>query len=690
MLVRILTFTALFAAPTAGDVSITPPALEFGPWRVSDTVADTVQVSVVGAGFTISRLSIVGDGFALSPSPMTGDDLVALPGTSVRIPIAFTPADVKAFAAVLDLEIDGVVQSVSLTGEGVESGVVVNEILADPPSGNAGDANGDGTRHSTQDEFVELLNITRWAIPIGGHTLSDRGAKRQSRFAFPEETILAPGERVVLFGGGAPEGFHGRVFVDDGRIGGGLTNTGDAVYLVSPEDDTLCAVEYGREASADQSIVRHPDGHGPFVRHRSPPSLERFSPGRPREALQSLSVPGPGIDATLGRAFLPDVRGITSAGDTVDLLEPAAWSTSTPDALSWKDGAWLPVAPGPATITAAYDTVQSPPVSVDIRMPESFTLSLTPGDSVILTDTSIAMRAMASAPGLSADVSILADWDIPANLTFRDDGALIAVSPGPAAVRASLSGQSAEASLRVGLPGDFDLDGRLTTADAVRLIHIALQIPPPPEPFERSGADANDDGLVDVFDLVALVDRILGRGTTKPTIARPIVWHQRGDSVFVSAGPTRGLVVETATEARLTALDGSVTGHGTFWLVRYDAASRDLVLLSTSSVERVFAVGPGGGEAPAIEGRLSAFPNPFNARTTLSFAVGSETTVRLSVYNLLGQEVVTLAHDRYPAGDHRVVWDGRDRSRSPVGSGVYIGKLDADTRSDLVRLLLVQ
>ena len=33
-------------------------------------------------------------------------------------------------------------------------------VLADPPSGTPGDANGDGTRSSSQDEFVELANVS--------------------------------------------------------------------------------------------------------------------------------------------------------------------------------------------------------------------------------------------------------------------------------------------------------------------------------------------------------------------------------------------------------------------------------------------------------------------------------------------------------------------------------------------------
>ena len=41
---------------------------------------------------------------------------------------------------------------------GLQAAIVINEFLADPPSGLVGDANQDGTRHASQDEFVELFN----------------------------------------------------------------------------------------------------------------------------------------------------------------------------------------------------------------------------------------------------------------------------------------------------------------------------------------------------------------------------------------------------------------------------------------------------------------------------------------------------------------------------------------------------
>lgn len=71
------------------------------------------------------------------------------------------------------------------------------------------------------------------------------------------------------------------------------------------------------------------------------------------------------------------------------------------------------------------------------------------------------------------------------------------------------------------------------------------------------------------------------------------------------------------------------------------------------------------------------YPNPFNPTTQIRYGLPSESIVRLSVYNLVGQEVARLVDGREPAGYHTVVWNGTSSSGSPVSSGMYMYRLDA-------------
>ena len=47
--------------------------------------------------------------------------------------------------------------------------LILNEVLYDPPSGNAGDANGDGIRDANNDEFIEIVNVSNQSIDISGY-----------------------------------------------------------------------------------------------------------------------------------------------------------------------------------------------------------------------------------------------------------------------------------------------------------------------------------------------------------------------------------------------------------------------------------------------------------------------------------------------------------------------------------------
>ncbi|HYV06810.1 MAG TPA: lamin tail domain-containing protein, partial [Blastocatellia bacterium] len=78
--------------------------------------------------------------------------------------------------------------------------LVINEYLADPPDGTAGDANGDGTRDAANDEFVEIVNGDTAPLDVGLFTISDG---TQVRFTIPAGKTIPAGEAAVIFGGGS-------------------------------------------------------------------------------------------------------------------------------------------------------------------------------------------------------------------------------------------------------------------------------------------------------------------------------------------------------------------------------------------------------------------------------------------------------------------------------------------------------
>jgi len=72
------------------------------------------------------------------------------------------------------------------------------------------------------------------------------------------------------------------------------------------------------------------------------------------------------------------------------------------------------------------------------------------------------------------------------------------------------------------------------------------------------------------------------------------------------------------------------------------------------------------------------FPNPFNPTTSIEYALPEKGLVKLSIYNMLGQEVRTLVNTVQDANSYRVVWNGLDNSGKMVPSGIYFYTINAN------------
>ena len=71
------------------------------------------------------------------------------------------------------------------------------------------------------------------------------------------------------------------------------------------------------------------------------------------------------------------------------------------------------------------------------------------------------------------------------------------------------------------------------------------------------------------------------------------------------------------------------------------------------------------------------YPNPFNPITNIRYDLPAHSRVSLVIYDILGRQVRTLVDDERIAGYHSVLWDGKDRTGAPVGTGVYIYRIHA-------------
>lgn len=95
---------------------------------------------------------------------------------------------------------------------------------------------------------------------------------------------------------------------------------------------------------------------------------------------------------------------------------------------------------------------------------------------------------------------------------------------------------------------------------------------------------------------------------------------------------------------------------------------------------------------PGVPGSFALsqnYPNPFNPETTIKYQLAESADVTLKVYNLLGQEVVSLVNDVQVAGNYTVSWDGKNSFGRPVASGIYIFRLEAGDKFHLSKRMML-
>ena len=88
---------------------------------------------------------------------------------------------------------------------------------------------------------------------------------------------------------------------------------------------------------------------------------------------------------------------------------------------------------------------------------------------------------------------------------------------------------------------------------------------------------------------------------------------------------------------------------------------------------------------PAIFSLDQNRPNPFNAKTTISFELKKPADANLVIFDITGAKVTTLVDKYLPAGPHEVVWDAKD-----MASGTYIYRLTADGSSFSKKAVLLK
>ena len=84
------------------------------------------------------------------------------------------------------------------------------------------------------------------------------------------------------------------------------------------------------------------------------------------------------------------------------------------------------------------------------------------------------------------------------------------------------------------------------------------------------------------------------------------------------------------------------------------------------------------------------YPNPFNPVTNLDFSIPKRSNVTLRVFNMMGQEVITLINEKKSYGNYSIAWNGLDNEGLNVASGVYFAELRTRNARSITKMLLLK
>ncbi|MDD4231763.1 MAG: choice-of-anchor D domain-containing protein [Candidatus Cloacimonetes bacterium] len=182
-------------------------------------------------------------------------------------------------------------------------------------------------------------------------------------------------------------------------------------------------------------------------------------------------------------------------------------------------------------------------------------------------------------------------------------------------------------------------------------------------------------------------DRFLILISNSPDMSDPIIlreWNNTGSADVFDDIPVTGDLFEVS----LSNYNG--IHYFAFYAESTEYNGDNDVYLDNVSIH----LGPSSGEditAPALETALKGnYPNPFNPETTIRYYIKDNAPVTLDILNLKGQLVRRLVNSVKNAGEHSVVWNGKDIHGRNVASGMYFYKLSSNNIKDTKKMIMMK
>ena len=85
-----------------------------------------------------------------------------------------------------------------------------------------------------------------------------------------------------------------------------------------------------------------------------------------------------------------------------------------------------------------------------------------------------------------------------------------------------------------------------------------------------------------------------------------------------------------------------------------------------------------------------AYPNPFNPYINISYSLPKTEHVDLSIINLLGQKIKTLASTTQNPGEYNFTWNGKNINGVSMNSGIYFAVISRESGRDVLKITFLK
>ncbi len=150
--------------------------------------------------------------------------------------------------------------------------------------------------------------------------------------------------------------------------------------------------------------------------------------------------------------------------------------------------------------------------------------------------------------------------------------------------------------------------------------------------------------------------------------------------------------VQAARGELLAPMDLAIDAANRLWVASMNTGTLEIFDLTPLLEEDVVFA---GGALPNTTALMPNYPNPFNPGTWIPFVLTEQGDVVISIYNGRGQVVRRFVLGELEVGVYikkgrAVYWDGRDRARREVASGIYFCKLQSGSKRSTRKMILLK